>query len=156
MYHLVSAWSVRAPIEVVWEAVYHSERWPEWWRGLESVVELERGDDEGIGNRRRYSWRGRLPYRLVFDMTATRIEPPRRLEGRARGDVDGLGCWRLRGEGAWTVVRYDWHVWLNKPWMRRLSPWAWPLFRWNHDVVMRWGAEGMAAHLGARMAHRPA
>ena len=150
-FHLVSLWSVHAPVEVVWDAIYHSERWTTWWNGLESVVELERGKGEGIGNRRRYIWRGFLPYRLVVVMTATRIEPSRRLEARAEGDVEGTGCWWFFAQDGRTCVRYDWRVRLVRPWMRRVSPLARSLFRWNHDVVMRRGAEGLAGHLRTRV-----
>ncbi|MCA1656715.1 MAG: polyketide cyclase, partial [Actinobacteria bacterium] len=32
-----------------------------------------------------------------------------------------------------------------------LAPLARPVFRWNHDVVMRQGGEGLADRLGARL-----
>ena len=32
--------------------------------------------------------------------------------------------------------------------MNLLAPVARPLFKWNHDVVMNWGAEGLAKRLG--------
>ena len=35
--------------------------------------------------------------------------------------------------------------------MNRLAPVARPLFAWNHDVVMRRGAEGLARLLGAQL-----
>jgi uncharacterized protein YndB with AHSA1/START domain len=31
-YHFVSTWQIQAPIERVWEEIYHSERWPSWWK----------------------------------------------------------------------------------------------------------------------------
>jgi hypothetical protein len=27
-YHFVSIWQIQAPIEQVWEEIYHAERWP--------------------------------------------------------------------------------------------------------------------------------
>ena len=39
-----------------------------------------------LGAVRRLTWRTALPYRLTFDMTATRIQPMTILEGRASGD----------------------------------------------------------------------
>jgi hypothetical protein len=33
--------------------------------------------------------------------------------------------------------------------MNLLSPLARPLFKWNHDVVMGWGAEGLKKRLAA-------
>jgi hypothetical protein len=47
-----------------------------------------------------------------------------------------------------TIVRYDWNVETTKRWMNLLTPIARPLFEWNHNVVMNWGAEGLAKRLG--------
>ena len=35
--------------------------------------------------------------------------------------------------------------------MRAVAPLARPVFDYNHDVVMRWGGEGLADRLGARL-----
>jgi hypothetical protein len=35
--------------------------------------------------------------------------------------------------------------------MNLLAPLARPVFAWNHDVVMRWGGEGLARLLGTRL-----
>ena len=34
--------------------------------------------------------------------------------------------------------------------MKTLAPVARPVFEYNHNVVMRWGGEGLARRLGAR------
>ena len=147
-YAFITTWRLEAPLEEVWDAIYHSERWPEWWRGVESVIELEKGTNNGIGNKRRYTWKGVLPYRLTFEICTTAIEHDRLLEGTASGDVVGTGIWRFSRENGTTVVRYEWRVRTTKQWMNLLAPVAGPLFRWNHDKVMRWGAEGLAENLG--------
>lgn len=147
-YHFVSTWSLEAPIESVWDAIQHSESWPSWWRGVPHVEELVRGDDNGIGNVRRYTFRSLLPYDLVFDMRTTRADAPHALEGTATGELTGTGRWSLEQVGAETRVRYEWDVGTSRPWMNALAPLAAPLFAWNHDVIMRWGEEGLRAHLG--------
>jgi len=48
-------------------------------------------------------------------------------------------------------VIYDWRVRTTKRWMNLASPIARPIFKWNHDRVMRWGGEGLARHLGCRL-----
>lgn len=149
-YEFVTTWRIDAPLAEVWEAVYHSESWPEWWRGVEVVVELEKGDEEGIGNVRRYTWKGVLPYRLTFDIRTTRIEQGRLLEGVASGDLCGSGVWRFSHRDGMTLVRYEWRVRTTKGWMNVVVP-LWPIFRWNHDRVMAWGGAGLAARLGARL-----
>jgi uncharacterized protein YndB with AHSA1/START domain len=148
-YEFVTIWRVRAPIESVWDAIYHSELWPTWWKGVESVIEVQKGDDAGVGSVRRYTWKSKLPYRLSFDMRTTRIEPPHVLEGIATGELDGRGLWRLTSDGGETVARYDWQVFTTKKWMNLLAPIARPAFNWNHDIIMGWGAAGLSNRLGA-------
>jgi hypothetical protein len=71
------------------------------------------------------------------------------IEGEAVGELSGTGRWRFAQEGEATRVRYEWDVRTTKPWMNLLAPLARPLFKWNHDVVMEWGAQGLARRLGA-------
>jgi hypothetical protein len=148
-YEFVTTWRVKAPLDKVWNEIYHSERWPEWWRGVEKVIELKKGDDLGVGSIRRYTWKSMLPYRLTFDMETVRVEPMSFIEGIARGELDGSGVWNLSKDGEYTTARYDWVVDTTKRWMNLITPIARPLFKWNHDVVMKWGAEGLARRLGA-------
>ena len=142
-YAFVTLWHVRAPIDLVWEELFHSERWPRWWKGLERVVEVRRGDDNSVGSIRRFTWKGRLPYTLVVDMRVTRVEPPVTLESAASGELEGQGLWRLSHDEDGTMVRYEWNVRTTKRWMNVLAPLARPLFRWNHDMVMRDGGKGL-------------
>lgn len=150
-YNFVTIWRVNAPIESVWNEIYHSKEWPAWWKGVESVSEIRSGDQNGVGSVHRYTWKSKLPYRLSFDMKTIRIEPPLLLEGIAVGELQGRGLWQLTADGNDTVVRYYWSVETTKRWMNLLSPIARPLFEWNHDVVMSWGAKGLAKRLGARV-----
>ena len=147
-YSFVTHWRFRAPLARVWELVYRSEEWPAWWRGVERVEQIEAGDAEGIGSVRRYTWRSKLPYKLAFDMRLTRVEPLSLIEGEAIGELTGAGLWHFSEDGDSTRVRYDWNVKTTKPWMNLLAPVARPVFKWNHDVVMNWGAEGLARKLG--------
>ncbi|ABO53804.1 SRPBCC family protein [Burkholderia vietnamiensis] len=147
-YRFSTTWRVDAPLAAVWDAIYQVDRWPEWWKGAVRTVELEPGDARGVGALQRYTWKGALPYRLTFDMRVLRVERPRVLAGRASGAIEGDGRWSFRGDGARTVVRYDWHIRTREPWMNWLAPVARPLFTWNHDVVMREGARGLARLLG--------
>jgi hypothetical protein len=43
---------------------------------------------------------------------------------------------------------YEWDVRTARAWMNWLAPVARPAFAWNHDAVMRQGAEGLARLLG--------
>ena len=83
-------------------------------------------------------------------MRTTRVEPMSLIEGRAQGELAGLGRWTLAPDGARTKVRYEWTVEVTRPWQRLLAPLARPVFAWNHNVVMGWGYEGLARKLAAR------
>ena len=150
-YRFLTTWCLEAPIEPVWEAIHDSESWPKWWRGVERVVELEPGDERGIGQVGRYTWKSRLPYELSFDVTTLRKERPHLLQGEASGELAGTGTWRLAEGGGLTTVLYEWEVRTTRPWMNLLAPLARPAFAWNHDWVMKRGGEGLATLIGARL-----
>ncbi len=149
-YSFVTRWKIRAPLERVWDAIYHSEQWPTWWKGVERVEEIRSASGpNGVGSVRRFIWKNTLPYRLTFDMTVTRVDPPEIIESIAAGELEGTGRWTLTPMGLGTVARYDWNVRTTKLWMNLLAPVAHPLFRWNHDVVMSWGLQGITRLLAA-------
>lgn len=143
-YRFLSTWLVDAPIERVWDALYAAERYPEWWRGVERVEKLRNGDEHGVGDVYRNTWRSRLPYEVEFDFRVDRVERPFLMEGTAAGGLAGQGHWRLYDGAEGTAVTYDWSVATTKPWMNALAPLARPFFEWNHDWVMRRGGEGLA------------
>lgn len=147
-YEFVTTWFLDAPIDRVFSAIEDSARWSEWWDGVRSAELLEDGDEQGVGRLWRYVWRSRLPYDLAFDSRVTRLERPWLIEGRAEGELTGIGRWRLF-EGSGTAVVYEWNVSTSRRWMNALAPVARPLFAWNHDVVMRQGGEGLARLLAA-------
>jgi hypothetical protein len=120
------------------------ERWPSWWRGVERISVL------GI-DRYRVAWRSRIPYELEFDFEVGSTEPPREMEGTATGELTGAGHWRLFEQDGATAVLYEWNVETAKLWMNLLGPVARPVFEYNHDVVMRWGGEGLARRLGCNL-----
>jgi hypothetical protein len=150
-FQFLTIWRIDAPVAAAWAAIHDSAHWPEWWKNVEGVAEIEAGSGEGVGAIQRYTWKGRLPYRLVFDMRVTRIEPLVALEGEASGDVEGTGCWRFSTDRGITVIRYDWRVRTTRAWMNALAPLARPVFEWNHDAVMREGGAGLARRLDARL-----
>lgn len=147
-YSLVTYWHLDAPIERVWEALVAAEDWPRWWRFVEAVVELEKGDAGGLGAVRRYTWSSRLPYRLSFEMRTTALERPTFLEGVAAGDLNGVGRWQLRPIEDTCRVQYKWTVSTGKGWMNLLAPVLAPVFARNHDQVMLEGGRGLARYLG--------
>lgn len=149
-YEFLTTWCVDAPIESVFDALNDAAGYPRWWKGVQSVEVLEPGDQTSVGELDHFVWRSVLPYSLGFDLRVTRVERPFLIEGHACGELEGVGTWRLY-EGQGTAIVYDWRVRTTKWWMNLLGPLARPAFSWNHDVVMRQGANGLAGELGATL-----
>jgi len=150
-YHFVSTWQIQAPIERVWEEIYHAERWPTWWKYVVGADELEPGAADGVGKRMHLLFRTRLPYTLGFDVRVTRVRPPSELDAEATGELEGTGRWRLSPADGGTLVRYTWDIRTTRWWMNLLAPVARPAFSWNHHELMRTGGESLAARLGAEL-----
>ena len=112
---------------------------------------MERVTTLAPDERYRIAWRSRIPYELEFDFTVHEMDEPRSMRGEATGALSGTGHWRLFEEGGVTAVTYEWNVRTTKTWMNLLAPVARPVFAYNHDVVMRWGGEGLARRLGCNL-----
>jgi hypothetical protein len=150
-YHFVSTWRLQAPIERVWEEIFHTEHWPSWWKYVHRVDQLDPGDADGLGRRQHLVFTTRLPYRLGFDIRVRRIEPPTTLEAVATGELDGVGCWTLTPDDGGTLIRYQWDVRTTRWWMNLAAPVARPAFAWNHDALMREAAQSLARRLNAEL-----
>lgn len=142
-FQLVSEWRFHAPLNQVWDALCAVEDWPGWWTAVRRVEALMPGDEQGVGAMNRFHWRTALPYDLAFVMTVVDIEPMRRIEGQASGELEGTGIWTLNQVDGVTFARYDWRVDVTRPWMRRVAPLLTPVFAWNHGVVMGRGERGL-------------
>ncbi len=150
-YAFVTRWSFEAPIDAVWNEIHHPLDWPKWWKGVLSVEQLAPGDADGLHSRYRFAMRSRLPYALRFDTEMTRVERPHVMQATSSGELVGTGLWTLTRSATGTDVRYDWNVEATKAWMRTFAPVARPIFAWNHDVIMRWGFEGLRRRLTRRV-----
>jgi hypothetical protein len=147
-YRFLTTWLLEAEREPIWDAIYDSERWPEWWKGVLEAEELEEGDETGVGRYGRYIWKSKLPYKLEFFVRTTKVKKPHLLEGDAEGELAGVGRWRLFEQDGATAVLYEWNVHTTRAWMNLLTPIARPIFAVNHDYVMRNGGVGIAELLG--------
>lgn len=150
-YYFITRWQIRAPLEEVWEAIYNSLEWPQWWKGVKKVRALTPGDERGINGIREYTWQSVLPYRLRFTSKLTEREDFSRLHGIAFGQLQGEGTWHFFTKDGITFLEYHWKVATTVRWMNAVSFLLKPLFRYNHDVVMKWGAKGLARKLNAEL-----
>lgn len=148
-FRFATTWELNAPLPAVWDAIQNSAQWPQWWRGVLSVEDLEPGDAHGIGKVQRFVWKSRLPYAVRFTMRVCSVDYQSRIEGVANGEVEGIGVWRFTMHGNNTIVRYQWEVRTIPLWVNLIAPFARRLIRWNHDQIMNWGAVGLAQLLRA-------
>ncbi len=151
-YNFTTHWHVDAPLQEVWELIYHSEEWPQWWADVISVVESSHGDDRGIGSIRHYILRSPTGYKLSFNLLLTGRLEYQLLEGNASGELEGKGSWHFKtATNGGTHVECLWNVNTKIDWMNKLSFLLRPVFKYNHKIVMRRGAKGMARKLNARL-----
>ncbi len=126
--------------------------WPQWWRGVETVTELEGGDERRVGSVYRVTWRAPVvPYRIRFDFHVDQVDEPRSMSGRASGALSGRGRWLLFEEGGVCAVTFEWEVSTSHAWMNVLAPLARPLFTASHDLLMRRGGEDLARRIEVRL-----
>jgi uncharacterized protein YndB with AHSA1/START domain len=144
-YHFVSRWRIQAPIERVWEEIFHAERWPSWWKYVDRVDELERGAADGVGRRQHLLFRTRLPYKVGFEVRATRVQPPSTLEADATGELEGTGRWMLTPDDGGTLVRYNWDVRTTRWWMNLLARLLAPRFDGTTTSSCARGARALLA-----------
>lgn len=151
-YHFVTEFSVSADREIVWDALIDPTDWPSWWRWLKRVDLLDEGDADRVGARYRYAFGTALPYTLSCELLVEAAHRPRLVDATASGELQGSGHWRLAADpDGGTSVAYTWLVETTKRWMNILAPIGRPAFSWNHDVLMRDFAKGVAQVTGSEL-----
>jgi hypothetical protein len=155
-YHLMSRWSMDAPVGAVWTELSRPEGWPAWWRGIVAVRLLEQGDNSGLGAYRQVIWQGVLPARLTFNLRTVKIEPRALIESVADGELTGVGRWQLSRVSGGTLVQHDWIVNVSLPDLPLIGAVAGVLFKWNHRLLMEAGRHGMESRVGVRLPTPPA
>ena len=147
-FHITTRWRVEAGIGEVAAILSEPERFPDWWGDVYlDITLLDRGDAAGLGARIAVHSRGWLPYHLNWVGTLIEDERPHRWVIAASGDLTGRGEWRLRQDGPWADIDYDWRVLADRPLFRRLAPVLFPVFAWNHRWAMARGEEGLRREL---------
>lgn len=150
-YKFLTRWELQAPIETVWDAVSDPRTYTKWFPYISRVAQVAPGDPDGAGRAYRFTITGKLPYSLSFTVENVRQDPPRLLDSRSTGQLEGTGRWELSQEGDITTALYYWHVRTTRRWMNLTAPLLRPLFAWNHHKIMDKGGTRLAAYLGARL-----
>lgn len=146
-FSLTTIWHIPAPLSLVWDAIVDTDNWPGWWQYVIRVEQLSPGMETGLYNIRRYHWETCLPYQLTIDLCITCLVPYRRIETSVTGDLKGQGSCLLSSQNDYTVIHYQWNVCLNKFWMKLIAPLAYPIFKWNHQRVMKQGELSLINYL---------
>ena len=148
-YRFQTVWWTPADIDRIWETLASYADWPTWWRGIQNVKVVRRGDESGVGTVLRQQWRSWVPYTLVFELEMLQIESRRLLSGRASGDLEGVCRWAFNLVNGGTEIRFDVNVRTGRWWMNLPIPFAPRVVRANFETIMSWGREGLAQKLGA-------
>lgn len=150
-YNFVTTWKFDTPLEVVYKAIYETDNYHLWWRGQRRVENIAHGDALGVGAIRRFRTRSILPYTLTYTGTVQQVELYKKVVGTAVGELEGTGTWFFEHNEGITTVTYFWVVKTNSFLLNVLTPVMRPLFEWNHNVVMRWGGQGLAKYVGCNL-----
>ncbi len=150
-YSFLTVWKFDAPIEKVYNAIHDSTTYHLWWKGQSPVKSVKSGDTLGVGAVRQFKTRSVLPYNLTYTGTVLEVMPQQKIVGTTVGELIGRGEWTFENKNGITTVNYLWNVKTNSVVMNLLAPVLKPLFEWNHDVVMKWGGEGLAKYLDCQI-----
>jgi hypothetical protein len=151
-YHFIEDWLIPASIDEVWQVLSRISRYPEWWKPVYLEAELigsagGPADEPHVGQLVRVVAKGRLPYKLRFNLRTVALQRPTLIECQAAGDFVGRSRWTLRPEDSGTIATLDWAPVVEKPLIKILSPALKSLFEWNHRWTMRHGEAGLRAYL---------
>lgn len=141
-YRFRSVWHLDATPADVYGALERLPDYPSWWREVRAAERLSE-------HTYRVTCRATLPYDLVFTSTQERRDPVARvLQARLVGDLDGFSRWTIADSpGGGTDAVFDEEVVATKSLLRRLAPVARPVFRANHELMMRHGRAGLQTYL---------
>lgn len=149
MYHFVTKWFFRAPIERVWEETANMEAYPDWWRNLRKAKIRGSESRLQLGSVVDCEVRGALPYTLRFTLEVTVFQPPNLVEVKSSGDLAGSGKWMLEIQDDGTMSTFYWDVGTTNPVLNLLGklPFARAMLERNHDDVMAKGYEVVRSRL---------
>ncbi|MEA2661542.1 MAG: hypothetical protein QOH08_1114 [Chloroflexota bacterium] len=150
-YHFFSRWTVDAPADAVYAAIYEVVSYPAWWP---EVKEARKLDENHLWMRTRSF----LPYDLAFELERT-IADPRAgiLEALLTGDLEGTIRWTITPAADGCRITFDESVDTTKATLNRLAPVVRPAYVANHFLMMSHGQAGLRTFLaGYELARRDA
>jgi len=149
-FHLTTTWNIPAPIETCWFSLLDLNAWPDWWKYVDRVIEVEPGESSGVNSSHKFSWSTCLPYQLFFELRTTQIIPYQLIRFNACGDLNGSGCCQLIQKDNVTTIQFEWDVQTSRPWMSFAGTFFQPIFEWNHRRVMKSGEQSLIDRLNVK------
>jgi hypothetical protein len=136
-----SEWRLPATPDDVYVALEELRRYPDWWPEVREVRQV----DERTGEVR---CKATLPYELVFVTSqVVRDREGGVLEVDLRGDLNGFSRWTITADGDGSIAVFEEEVTAGKRLLQVLAPIARPVFRANHELMMRHGRAGLRTYL---------
>ncbi|VEP17413.1 conserved hypothetical protein [Hyella patelloides LEGE 07179] len=63
-YSFVTVWKIEAPLRKVWDTICDIKHFPYWWKAVENINVMDKGNSNGINFITEPTWKGVLPYQL--------------------------------------------------------------------------------------------
>lgn len=147
-YRLQFTWRIEGSIDRVFYYLGHVTTFPRWW-GAVFLDARSDASDPFVGARATVKAKSALPYVLDWDLTVTRLEPPRRIVLDSHVNLS----WGIELSGSIDYLLEEHgpvvHV-ITDQLMRPARPIPWPLrglagwlFRFNHGWAMKRGEAGL-------------
>jgi len=147
IYHFVTAWRFRAPLQKVWSVVLDIERYPGWWKNFRRVT-ITRGDGKSVGSVIACEVRGSLPYSLKYALQVKEAVEYRHILLDSTGDLVGSGRWEFsEAESSVVTAVYYWDVATTNPILNLIAPLAKGALARNHEKVMANGYAALRPHV---------
>jgi hypothetical protein len=143
-FHFITAWSVDATVEEVYQIIKDSSRLGDWWPSVYLDVKvIDEGFPNGIGKKVALWTKGFLPYTLRWTFEVVQIIPNERIVIEPSGDFTGKGIWTFSKTARGANANYDWDINFDKKYLAAFTPLLRPIFAWNHRWAMSKGLESL-------------
>lgn len=146
-YSFVTCWKVKAKMDEVWNAIYDTDHWPEWWKGVEEVKQIQCPNSPCL---HQITTRSNYDRPVSFNLRITSVEKNKFIKAETSGEFKGKAIWEFEEQSDGTImIKYKWNAIQKTSFKNLLSPISSTILQWHHDTVMQWGAKGLANKLHA-------
>jgi len=145
-YHFVSEYIFQGERQAIWRALVDFEHIGQWWKGLKRLeIVRHSASDDGTGLIYRNYVRAPLGYTFDYSCEVVGVDPLRRLDLLAAGELVGRGRFLLVDDSDGTLrLTFHWMVETPRVWITLLTPIARPIFGRNHHRMMTSFGAGLA------------